>query len=137
MFIVFGVLVVIVVGLVLVVGGRPSGGPDEVAGPRLVDPATFVAGIEEPGTFVVNVHVPYEGEIAGTDAFVPFDRIVGDDLLPSDRGAEILLYCRSGRMSGIAARALADAGYTNIVDLDGGMIAWEAAGLPTLQRSQG
>lgn len=40
-------------------------------------------------------------------------------------------------MSGIAARALADAGYTNIVDLGGGMIAWEAAGLPALQRSQG
>ena len=62
------------------------------------------------------------------------DQIAGDDRLPSDQATEILLYCRSGSMSAIAARGLNDAGYTNIVDLDGGMVAWEAAGLPILQR---
>ncbi len=99
--------------------------------PARLDPAAFAARLAGPSAFVVNVHTPYEGEIEGTDAFIPYDRIVGDDRLPADKDAEILLYCRSGRMSGFAMAALQRAGHTNVVDLAGGMQAWEAAGMPT------
>lgn len=78
---------------------------------------------------LINVHVPYEGEIEGTDVSVPFDRI-GDhlDRLSSDRSAKLVVYCRSGRMSAIAAREMVARGYTNVWDLSGGMIAWARAG---------
>ncbi len=57
--------------------------------------------------FLVNVHVPYEGEIEGTDVNVPFDLVEQRiDQLPSDRSAPILVYCRSGRMSTAAANML-------------------------------
>jgi rhodanese-related sulfurtransferase len=36
--------------------------------------------------------------------------------------------CRSGRMSAIAAEKLVSLGFTNIWNLDGGMVAWEQAG---------
>jgi rhodanese-related sulfurtransferase len=94
----------------------------------LLDADAFAARIARPDALVINVHVPYEGEIDGTDAVIPFDRIVGNEHLPADKGAEIVLYCRSGRMSQIAADALAQEGYTNLYDLEGGMLAWEAAG---------
>ncbi len=80
--------------------------------------------------FFVNVHIPYEGEIASTDAFIPFNKtkaLLGR--YPADKSARIVLYCRSGRMSDVAARELAAAGYTNLYNLAGGMIAWEEAGL--------
>jgi hypothetical protein len=48
---------------------------------------------------VINVQVPYEGELERTDAFAPYLEIVGDTGLPAARDAEILLYCRSERMS--------------------------------------
>jgi rhodanese-related sulfurtransferase len=78
---------------------------------------------------LINVHGPYEGEIEGTDVSVPFDRL-GDhlDRLPSDRSAKLVVYCRSGRMSAIAAREMVTRGYTNVWDLSGGMIAWAGAG---------
>jgi rhodanese-related sulfurtransferase len=79
----------------------------------------------------VNVHIPYEGEIAKTDAFVPYNEIEKNlDKLPADKNAKIILYCRSGRMSAMAAETLVRLGYTNVWNVEGGMIVWETLGLP-------
>lgn len=79
----------------------------------------------------VNVHIPFEGDIPDTDLSFPFDEIESHvDELPAEKNAKIVLYCRSDRMSGIAAETLVSLGYTNIWNLDGGFNAWEAAGLP-------
>ena len=121
-------LAVAAVGAV-VIGMTGGGGDDPVRSATLAGPQEFAARIGDPGAFLVNVHTPYDGEIAGTDAFIVFDQITGDPRLPTDKDAQILLYCRSGRMSAIAAETLINAGYTNVVDLEGGMVAWEAAGL--------
>ena len=79
----------------------------------------------------INVHIPFEGNIAGTDLSIAYDQItdpVNLAQLPVDKNAKIVLYCRSGRMSEIAAEALVSQGYTNIWDLAGGMVEWEQAG---------
>lgn len=82
---------------------------------------------------LINVHVPYEGELAQTDAFIPFDRIAEETAaLPADKTAKIVLYCRSGSMSAIAARTLVGLGYTSVYNLDGGLNAWRARGFEVL-----
>ena len=40
------------------------------------------------------------------------------------RNEEVILYCRSGNRSGIAAMVLDQLGYTNTKNLTGGMLAW-------------
>ena len=94
---------------------------------RLVDPDAFAAAVEQPNTVVINVHVPYEGAIEGTDLFMPFDDIEAA-ALPSDRATPLAVYCKSDTMSADAVVAFAALGYTNIVELDGGTDAWLASG---------
>jgi rhodanese-related sulfurtransferase len=52
----------------------------------------------------------------------------------SGREAPIVLYCRSGSMSTTAAKVLADEGYSNVMELDGGFSAWKAQGYELLDK---
>ncbi len=90
--------------------------------------AQLAGMMEEKNFTLVNVHIPYEGEIPETDLLIPYDEIKDHlDELPA-QDAPIVLYCRSGGMSTMAAEELVEAGYTNILELDGGFNAWEAEG---------
>jgi len=99
------------------------------------DDAAEMLSSDDP--VLVNVHVPYEGEIEGTDAFIPYDQIADRlDELPGDRTAALLVYCRTGRMSAIAAETLVRFGYSDVRELDGGFEAWQAAGYPLIVDSE-
>lgn len=114
----------IAVAVLLVVAGCGAGD----GGAALVDPDTFAASVDEPGRVTVNVHVPFEGDIAGTDLSVPYNRIRSQAEKLPDPGTPLAVYCRSGSMSADAVPVLVALGYDDIVELDGGMLAWEESG---------
>ena len=77
----------------------------------------------------INVHIPFAGNIACTALALPYDQIEQNlSQLPSNKNAKIVLYCHSGHMSQIVAEELVSLGYTNIWNLQGGIIEWEQAG---------
>ncbi len=95
---------------------------------------TLAQALEAKNFTLVNVHIPYEGELPQTDLFIPFNQILANlDKLPG-KDAPILVYCRSGAMSTVAAQALVQAGYTQVYELDGGFNAWKAAGYELIVR---
>lgn len=109
---------------------RPSvSRSDSEAASKLVGPVDFATVIAKPERLTINVHVPFEGVLPGTDLLIPYDQIrQRASELPSKRSAPLAIYCKSGNMSADAARDLAALGYTDVVELDGGMDAWRASG---------
>lgn len=110
---------------------------DQAVGYRKLAVGELVKLINDPDVTLINVHIPYAGEIPGTELFIPFNRIKENkDKLPRAKKAKIILYCRSGYMSKIAFYTLTDLGYTNVYDVPGGMNAWRQAGKQLLSRKQ-
>ena len=115
--------------------GQSQAAGEENVGFTTITSAQLDTMLQNKDFLFVNVHIPYEGEIKGTDALIVFDKIAENlDKLPQDRSAKIVLYCRSGRMSEIAALELVRLGYTDVSHLRGGMIDWKANGYDIINR---
>jgi rhodanese-related sulfurtransferase len=95
-----------------------------------ISPAELNVNLKNKDFALINVHVPFIGNIPQTDLSIPYDQIDQNlSQLPTDKSAKIVLYCSSGHMSNLAAADLAQQGYTNIWSLTGGMSAWQQAGM--------
>lgn len=84
----------------------------------------------EDGAQLVDVRADHEwevGHIAGA-VHLPLDELAGraGEL---DRERPVVVYCRGGNRCQMAAEALAGAGF-DATPMDGGIPAWEQAGLP-------
>ena len=94
-----------------------------------ITPAGLQTMLKERDFVLINVHIPFAGNLPDTDLSIPYNEIDRNlSELPADKSAQIVLYCRSGRMSEIAAQELVSLGYTNVWNLRGGMLDWEQAG---------
>jgi phage shock protein E len=86
-----------------------------------------------PNRVVIDVRTPTEyaaGHIAGTQNIDVEAADFGSKIATLDKKGAYLVYCHSGRRSGIAADQMAKAGFTDIVD-GGAMADLVAAGAPT------
>jgi rhodanese-related sulfurtransferase len=108
-------------------GAAANGGP----GWTRLSPTELQQMLEQEDVYLVNVHVPYEGDIPGTDASISYAEIASRVAeLPTSGDPKLVIYCRSGNMSTQAAQELIDAGVSGFYELEGGFIAWNEAGLP-------
>ncbi len=71
-----------------------------------------------------------EGAIANSVNMDFYASDFADQISQLDKNKTYLVYCRSGKRSGNTAKMLLEKGYKNVVNLDGGINAWQEAGLP-------
>ena len=122
-------------GFELAFAGLDSGGETDVAAapsPLIaLSPEELAARIKAGNVRLIDVRTDAEvaeGTIPGAE-HIALDRFSAESLDLSD-GREVVLYCRSGRRSAMAGEKLSAVTGAPVVHLDGGMLAWEAAGQP-------
>lgn len=96
-------------------------------------PKDFQAALQKTPGVVLDVRTPDEvarGTIAGASVIDFHDPKFEQKaaLLAKDR--PVYVYCASGGRSGQAAQKLEKLGFQHVVNLEGGLRAWTAAGLP-------
>ena len=98
-----------------------------------ITPQEAFTELDEGGVKLIDTREPYEYEeshIEGSELIPPgviADRI---EAAVPDKDQRVILQCRSGARSLAAAEVLAGMGYTNLANLSGGILEWEAQGLP-------
>jgi len=90
----------------------------------------------DPSHVLWDVRTPVEyREVHATGAQnLPLDRIDPDKLKQSrDARRPVFVICRSGSRGKQACEKLRTAGFTNVLNVEGGTLAWEQAGLPVVR----
>ena len=128
-------LAIVMLGAAGVVPTAVADDPAQAAGAEYVSQADLLARLErkDPDLVVLDVRTPAEFA-AG---HVPGARNISHDLLASRlaelaplRDKQVVLYCRSGRRTLLAADVLHAAGFTRLAHLEGDYLAWEAEHRP-------
>lgn len=99
---------------------------------RLLSPSEALAR-QRAGALLVDVRGDGERALGMAAGAIGIDReqLQADPARHlADPAAEILLICQLGLRSQLAAQALAACGYRNLASVEGGLQAWQAAGLP-------
>lgn len=89
--------------------------------------ADFAATVATPGVVTIDVRTPPEfaaGHIPGAINIDVESPAFDTQIATLDKATTYAIYCHSGRRSGIAAGRMTDAGFTSVVDLDGGIQTW-------------
>ena len=96
-----------------------------------LDVEGFATKVAESGVIVLDVRTPMEFAEGHLENAVNIDFQSGSfesDISTLDKNRTYAVYCRSGNRSGQAVKLMSDLGFTDLYDLDGGVIDWVAAG---------
>jgi rhodanese-related sulfurtransferase len=95
----------------------------------------FQAKASEPGVVVLDVRTGGEyaaGHIANAINIDVEGMTFDGEIKSLDKDAKYAVYCQSGRRSVNAIKKLQDAGFTNLFNLENGILDWQGAGLPVV-----
>ena len=112
-----------------------NGWTTDVASYKNISVDQFIEMMDHKDFTLINVHIPYRGEIAETDLLLPFHTIDQQkEKLPDDMDTKIVVYCMSGPMGYVAAEKLAAMGYRRVIHFQGGMVSWKRSGKSLVSR---
>ncbi len=130
-----GILMAAIV-LMLVTLFISNGWSMDTNGYQNISMVRFVQMMDHKDFILINVHIPYAGEIPATDLLIPYNGIEQHkNELPNDTQTKIVVYCMSGPMGYFAAEKLVSMGYSRVIHFQDGMLSWKKAGKRLVRRS--
>jgi phage shock protein E len=106
-------------------------------GTGLMKPKEFAANLKaNPGIVLIDVRSSEEmstGYIEGAHHLDYNSPGFTGSLDSLDHSKTYFLYCASGKRSGRAVKMMNEKGFQHVVALDGGLLYWNANGLPTVR----
>jgi rhodanese-related sulfurtransferase len=121
-------LMALIATLLLLTGCSSSAG-----GVTNMNVEEFSKKITEAGVITLDVRTTGEfmtGHVEGAEN-IDFESGSFESAIESlDKNATYAVYCRSGNRSGQAVKVMQEAGFTNVYNMNGGVIDWANAGLP-------
>jgi MoaE-MoaD fusion protein len=106
---------------------------DQRPGVRVLPAREAAALLDRDDTVVLDIRTDAElaqARIPGAVQLDFYDPAFATRLAALDRDATYLLYCRSGARTGQSHALLTELGFRDVVDIEGGLIAWVNAELP-------
>ncbi len=104
---------------------------------KQLNPAEVVRLMDDENLLILDTREESEfssGHIKGA-LNIPMSQIKKRiDELEKYKSSSVLLYCRSGNRSNHTGKILSNAGFDNIQNLAGGMMAWGTANLPVTKK---
>lgn len=98
---------------------------------KKVAPVEFNEAINQPGVIVLDVRTPEEFSAGHLPNAININLEGADfagEVSKLDKNAIVAVYCRSGNRSGVATEQMAELGFVDMYDMQGGILDWEAAG---------
>ncbi len=98
-----------------------------------ISPATLHSQLQNEEMLILDVRTPEEflaGRVPGAINIPHTELSQQIDKLSHYKNTPIVVYCRSGRRASIANGILVDAGFQQLLHLEGDIIAWEAGNFP-------
>lgn len=96
-----------------------------------VDVETVAAIMNRDDVVLIDVREQYEYDEAHIPdiSLIPLGTVPDSlDQIPTDK--TVIVTCRSGNRSGQATEFLRQQGFDNVHNMEGGIVAWQAAGFP-------
>ena len=128
--------VLIVLAVFLFVGCQGQTEKSEVV--KTLAPKEFAAKYQATADAqLIDVRTPKEFAEERIDGFTNIDWNGSDfeaQAAKLDKSKPVFVHCRSGARSAKAASKLQDMGFTEVYDMEGGILKWNSEGLPKAQK---
>lgn len=98
---------------------------------KLLSPAELQLLMQQEGVQLIDLRTPKEfqsGFIENAQNIDFLSPTFEQELLKLDKNKPLILYCRSGRRSAKSYKKWFQAGFTEIYDLEGGIVKWRNGG---------
>lgn len=107
--------------------GRGRGGLTAAEATQLINRRNAIVVDLRPGTDYANGHLPAARHLE----FEQLQAKIGQ--IAKNKASPVLLVCQNGSQSNKASRVVREAGYTEVHVLQGGLNAWQQAGMPVVK----